>query len=124
KFETYKNSIRRIPTMPDIMLILAIGLGGTGFAHFLVSQIVPWIQTNAPHLERFNLTSEFFWLIILTTTIGLLLSLTKAKKLEGVGASSIGSVFLYILIGTIGMQMNILQVFTNPGLLMVGLVWI
>lgn len=124
KFESYQNKIRRIPSMPDIMTLLAVGLGGTGLAHFLVSLIVPWIERNAPHLERFNLTSEFFWLIVISTTIGIILSLTRARKLEGVGASNVGSVFLYILIGSIGMQMNILHVFDNPGLLMVGLIWI
>ena len=124
KFENYQRNIRRIPTMPDLMVILAIGLGGTGLAHFITGMIVPWIKTNAPQLEQFNLTSEFFWLIVLTTTIGLLLSLTKAKKMEGAGASSVGSVFLYILIAAIGMQMNILNVFDNPGLLVVGLIWI
>lgn len=124
KFEHYQKSTRRVPTMPDLMVILAIGLGGTGLAHFVTGLIVPWIKNNAPQLEQFNLTSEFFWLIVLTTTIGLLLSLTRAKKMEGAGASSVGSVFLYILIGSIGMQMNILNVFDNPGLLVVGLIWI
>lgn len=124
KLESYKKSIIRIPSMSDLMLILAIGLGGTGLAHFLSGQIVPWINRNAPHLKKFNLTSEFFWVIVISTTIGLLLSLTKIKKMEGAGASNIGSVFLYILIGTIGMQMNIVNVFSNPGLLLVGLIWI
>lgn len=35
-----------------------------------------------------------------------------------------GSVFLYVLIATIGMQMNVMAVFDNPGLLFVGLLWI
>lgn len=124
KFQDYQENIMRIPTMPDLMIILAVGLGGTGLAHFLVQQIVPWIKTNAPHLEQFNLTSEFFWLMVLSSTMGILLSLTRVKKLEGVGASKVGSLFLYILIGSIGMQMNILHVFDNPGLLILGLIWI
>lgn len=124
KFENYQKSIMKIPTMPDLMVILSVGLGGTGLAHFLVKQIVPWIKTNAPRLEQFNLTSEFFWLIVLASTFGLLLSLTRVRKLEGVGASNMGSLFLYILIASIGMQMNILKVFDNPGLLILGLIWI
>lgn len=124
KFEAYKERTRRVPSMPDLMIILAIGFGGTGLAHFMVGKIIPWIQTHAPYLEKFNLTSEFFWLIVITSTLGLLLSLTRARKLEGAGASSVGSVFLYILVASIGMQMNILNVFSNPGLLVVGLVWI
>lgn len=124
KFENYQKSIRKFPTMPDLMVVLAVGLGGAGLSHFLVSIIVPWIKLNAPQLERFNFTSEFFWLIILSSSIGILLSFTRARKLEGVGAANIGSLFLYLLIGSIGMQMNILNVFDNPGLLVLGLIWI
>ena len=51
------------------------------------------------------------------------LSFTKARQLEGVGASRIGSVFIYILVATIGMKMNILAIFDNPGLFLVGLIW-
>jgi uncharacterized membrane protein len=44
--------------------------------------------------------------------------------LEGAGASRIGSVLLYVLITTIGMQMNIMSILNKPGVLIVGLVWI
>jgi uncharacterized membrane protein len=74
-------------------------------------------------LERFSLTSPFFWLIVLATTIGMSLSFTRMRKLEGAGASKIGSVFIYILVATIGMKMNVLKVFDNPGLFVVGGIW-
>lgn len=115
---------RRMPTMPDMLQILAVGLGVTGLAHLLIGIIVPWIKTNAPHLEAFNLTNEFLWLIIITTTFGVLLSFTKARKLEQVGSSMVGNVFLYLLIASIGMKMNILNVFDTPGLIVIGLIWI
>ncbi|WP_257668106.1 DUF819 family protein [Parapedobacter tibetensis] len=114
----------KTPTMPDLMVILALGLGATGLAHFLVGHIVPWIERTAPHLAKFNLTSEFLWLIILTSTFGILLSFTKARKLDKLGSTAVGNVFLYILIASIGMKMNIMNMFDNPGLLAVGLIWI
>jgi uncharacterized membrane protein len=70
-----------------------------------------------------SLTSSFFWLIVISTTIGLILSFTKARKLEGVGASRFGSVFIYVLVATIGMKMNVSEVFDNLGLFFVGLIW-
>jgi Predicted integral membrane protein len=124
KIESYQLATRRIPSMPDLMSIVAIGLAAAGLSNFLAGQIAPMIKTHAPQLEKFNLTSEFFWLIVFSTTIGLALSFTRARKLEGAGATNIGSLFLYILIAAIGMQMNILNVFTTPSLLAVGLVWI
>ncbi len=124
KIEAYQLSIMRIPKMEDILLILGIGFGITGIAHFGADHIAPWITTNAPHLSAFSLTSGFFWLVIIATTLGMILSFTKLRNLEGAGASRIGSVLLYVLIATIGMQMNIMAIFNKPGILIVGLVWI
>jgi uncharacterized membrane protein len=54
----------------------------------------------------------------------MILSFTKMRNLEGAGASRIGSVMLYVLIATIGMQMNVMAIFRNPGILLIGLIWI
>ena len=67
--------------------------------------------------------SHFFWLIVISTTFGMILSLTKFRKLEGVGASRWGSIFIYILVATIGMKMNLGEVFDNLGLFAIGIVW-
>lgn len=124
KIEAYQLSIMRIPKMEDILLILGIGFGITGIAHFGADHIAPWITTNASYLSAFSLTSGFFWLVIIATTLGMILSFTRLRNLEGAGASRIGSVLLYVLIATIGMQMNIMAIFNKPGILIVGLVWI
>ena len=52
-----------------------------------------------------------------------MLSFTKAKNYEGAGASKIGSVFIYILVATIGMKMDLSKVVDNPGLILIGIVW-
>ncbi|MDX1639295.1 MAG: DUF819 family protein, partial [Balneolaceae bacterium] len=70
------------------------------------------------------LDSSFFWIIVIATTGGLALSFTRARKLEGAGASKVGSLFLYILVATIGMKMNVLAIFENPGFFLLGLLWI
>lgn len=123
KMHDFSQSIARIPSLTDFMVILGLGLGATGAAHFLSDAIAPWIAENAAYLEKFSLTSKFFWLIVLSTTIGLILSFTKARNYEGAGASRIGSVFIYFLVATIGMKMNITEIFANPGLFGVGLIW-
>jgi uncharacterized membrane protein len=114
----------RIAGSYDLQLILAYGLGATGLAHWMTSYIVPFIKTHAPHLERYSLTANFFWVTVLATTFGLILSFTRAKKLEGAGASKIGSVAIYILVATIGMQMNLAAIFSDPELFALGLIWI
>jgi uncharacterized membrane protein len=124
KIERYRQSIMKIPTLPDIMLIAGVGFGVTAVAHFFSDIIAPWIEANAPELARFSLTSGFFWLVVLATTFGMLLSTTKARNLEGAGASRIASLFLYILVATIGMQMDVTAIVSQPGLFLVGIIWI
>ena len=123
KIEAYQAQIMKIPNTADTIRVLSIGFGITAVAHFGADLIAPWIFQNASWLAKFSLTSKFFWLIVISTTLAVFLSFTKARELEGVGASRIGSVFIYILVATIGMKMNILAIFDNPGLFIVGLIW-
>lgn len=124
KIEDYKASIARIPTLADLTAICAVGFVITAVGHFGGNAIAPWIGSVAPQLSRLSLDSSFFWIIVIATTGGLLLSFTRVRKLEGAGASKVGSLFLYILVATIGMQMNILSIFENPGYFLIGLLWI
>lgn len=121
---TNSDTTRKMPSMPDLFVILFLGLGGTGLAHLITSYVVPYIETHAPSLKQFNLDSKFLWVILLTTSIGVLLSFTKARNYEKQGAPIIGNTFLYILIASIGMQMNILKAFDNPGLILVCAIWL
>ena len=119
----YQSKVTRIPNLTDLMVIVAIGIGFTGLAHIGADVIAPWVSENAPHLAKFSLTSKFFWLIVIATTGGLILSFTKFKEYEGAGASKVGSLFLYILVATIGMKMDALSILENPGLFLIGIVW-
>ena len=123
RMEQYKEQIMRIPETNDTIIVLAVGFGITGIAHLGADTIAPAIKNAAPELARFSLTSGFFWLIVISTTIAILLSFTKLREIEGVGASRIGSIFIYILVATIGMKMDILSIFNNPSLFIIGLIW-
>ena len=123
KMEAYTASISKVTSFNDLMYILALAFGATGLAHWMSDGIAPYIGEHYPILAKFSLTSGFFWLVVIATAIGIGLSFTKARTLEGAGASKVGSVFIYILVATIGMSMNIMEIFHNPGLFAVGLVW-
>jgi uncharacterized membrane protein len=119
----FQDRVNRIATLPDLMLVAGVGFGVTGLAHVLADWLAPWIEQNIPALGRLSLTSSFFWLVVIATTGGLILSFTKARELEGVGASKLASVMLYLLVASIGMGMDIGAVFERPGLFAVGAVW-
>lgn len=126
RVEDYRASVQRHATTTDLFVLMAVAFGGTALAHFGSDLITPFMESKSEWLGRMrlnSLTSDFFWLIVIATTAGLLLSVTKAKKLEGVGASKWGSVYIYILVATIGMQMNLRDAFDNLGLFVIGAGW-
>lgn len=124
KVEKYRASIMRMPNLSDTMKILGVGFAITGLSHWIADIVAPFIGANYPDLRQYSLDSTFFWIVVIATTGGLLLSFTKVRELEGVGASRLGSVLLYILVATIGMQMDLGAVFDNPVFFLIGIIWI
>jgi uncharacterized membrane protein len=122
--EHFHKHHARMPMLPDFMLILAVGLGVMGLSHLAADAIAPWVSSHYPALNRFSLGSQFFWLVVIATTVGLLLSFTPVRRLEAAGASRVGSVFIYLLVASIGMKMDITAIVNYPGIFVVGLIWI
>ncbi len=123
RVERFQLENVRIPKLPDTMQVLGVGFGATGAAHLAAGWIASWIESNAPGLSVYSLTSTFFWIVVIATTLGLGFSQTRLRNLEHVGASRIGSVFVYVLVATIGLRMNLLAVTERPWLFAVGAVW-
>lgn len=126
KMSAFQKEVERIPDTKSWLYLLTLAFVGVAFSHLGADLITPWLSKYADILAKWRLTainSSFFWIALLATTIGLILSFTRFRNFEGIGASRLGSVFLYILVATIGMQMNLKEVFQNLGLFLVGLVW-
>ncbi|MGJ8691332.1 MAG: DUF819 domain-containing protein [Thalassotalea sp.] len=128
--ETLKNKIqsqqaknRQIPQLADYIIVLAVGFGITGFAHFSADIIAPYFNDNFTWAAKYSLNSQFFWLIVIATFSGIALSFTKARTLENFGASTIGTSFLYILVATIGLHMNIMAIGQTPVYFAIGVLW-
>lgn len=127
KVENFQATVARIPTTTDVFMLLAIAFGATALAHWGAINIQDWLGPYADRLEAMRLNSllsGFFWLIVIVTTLGLIFSFVPwLKRVEGVGASRWGTVFIYVLVATIGMKMNLGEVFQNLGLFAVGIIW-
>ena len=131
KVITFTKKVKRNPSLTDFMIMLAIAFGTVGFGHFsakylsqFFSEIITTINSQTWRNVFSFLGSPFFWLISISTIVAIVLSYTKAKTYEGAGASKLGSIFIYILVATIGMKMDLNQAFENPGLMFIGFVWI
>ena len=115
---------QRIASFLDLVNLASVGFFTMAAATYGAAYLAPALLQVAPVLEKLSLTSQFFWLVVMTTTAGLLCSFTELRTLEGAGASRIGTLLLYILVVSIGMQMNILDAFRNPALFLLTLVWL
>ena len=131
KVTSFSQKVDRNPSLTDLMILGAIAFGAVGFAHFgagYISQSLEGFVNGLPAgLTRNSLTflnSSCFWMIFIATALGVIFSYSKLKNYEGAGASKLGSVFIYILVATIGMKMDLSLIFDNIGLVGIGLIWI
>lgn len=123
----FQAQTARTPTLADYLVMLAIAFVGT----WIAMRAGEWLATRISFAsndagEPVPLFSKVVWKFILVTSLGLVLSLTKARNYDGVGASKIGSVFLYLLVASIGAHANFKTMFEDPaafGLLGVGAMW-
>ena len=122
KMEHYTSQTERTSSLLDFMMILAVAFIGVGLSHF-VGQMAIAAFGGIEALQGTILVNDFFWIVVTATTIGLSLSFTPFRNLEGAGASKIGSVFIFLLVAVIGTRMDILQIADAPLLFFVGIVW-
>lgn len=137
KAEHYQKSINRNPSFVDLMVILSIAFGGVAIAHMAADGVSPALtgyferalsedpDSTLKYLS--SLGGSFFWLIMTATVFGVVLSFTRAKSYEGAGASKIGSIFIYILVTSLGMKMDMGKLVENwteywP-LILIGVIW-
>lgn len=120
--ERYEAEHARITSLRDFMLMFGLTFAVVGVSDYLGKAIAAWFSTFQ-WAAQYSLSSGFFWMVICTTIFGILLSLTPARKLDHVGASKIGTVFIYVLITAIGMQINLNGVREHWPLILVGTFW-
>ena len=137
KVEKFQLGIARIPTFQDLMIIGGIAFGAVAVAHVAADGLGPafksWfssiLSSNPGSFVQYlsSLEQGFFWLVVAATAIGIGLSFTKLRNYEGAGASKVGSAFLYILVATIGMKMDVVELYHNWDLywsvILIGLLW-
>ena len=137
KVETYQASIARIPSFNDLIVLFGVIFLMVGVAHWMGTSISSGIAASfdaalasdpdSPVRFLSSLKSHFFWLVFLATTMGVALSFTPMRTYEGAGASKLASVFLYVLVATIGAKMDIGELIHSwerywP-VILIGLLW-
>ncbi|MEA3391562.1 MAG: DUF819 family protein [Candidatus Marinimicrobia bacterium] len=114
KVISFQKKTTRVTTVTDYFVMLALAFGFS-YAAYLLGNALPNIG---------DIISHSTWKVIIITTIGVGLSFTPIKKYEGAGASKLGTVMLYLLIGVIGASANLKAVMEYPALFGMGLTWL
>jgi len=137
KVEAFQLGIARVPSFQDLMIIAGIAFGAVAVSHALADGLAPGFSAWFTRIKTANpdsfvqylssLEGGFFWLVVAATAIGIGLSFTKLRNYEGAGASKTGSVFLYVLVATIGMKMDVVELYHNWdvywSVILIGLLW-
>ena len=137
RVEQLQAKSARVASFPDWMVMVALAFGGVAVAHLVADlasvEFTAWLENtladnpDSMAIYLSSITKGFFWLVVVATAIGIALSFTPAKEYEGAGASKMGSVFLYVLVATIGMKMDIGSLIENWAMygsaVTIGLLW-
>jgi uncharacterized membrane protein len=113
RIELFRAEVSRPTTLADLLTVVALSIGTAVIATEL-SHVLPDIG---------DIVSGFTWIVLIATTVGLTLSFTPVRRLEGAGASAVGALFLYLLVASIGAKAQFSQVLDAPGLMVVGAAW-
>jgi uncharacterized membrane protein len=118
--------IQRTPDLAEILLLLAVGFGGAVACNHLAMAIdgilAPIINRISPSLA--SIFTWYTWLIILITSFGILLSFTRMRQIENVGASNVGYAALYVFLASLGAQADLSGITSMPALLVLGVIWL
>ena len=88
-------------------LILGVAFGGA------------WLSNGLAGIVG---NGSFAWTIIVASTFGILLSLTRLRQLEFHGASRMGYLFLFLVLSSIGARASLAGIFSAPVLIVAGVV--
>ncbi len=114
----FQERVNRIPTLPDLMMILALGFVGS-WVSYKLGQELPEIKSG----KFGTIVGHSTWKYVIVTAAGVALSFTRVRNLEGAGASKIGTVMIYLLVACIGAGANFRLIADAPGLVVAGFVW-
>ena len=121
RVEAYQAGIAKPTSLAALSTIVFLGFGGTALAAAFSEPLAAALVERFPDLG--DVVNAFTLKVLLVTAIGVAFSFTRVRKLEGVGASAVGSLFLYVLVATIGAKAEFSRLLDAPVMLAIGAVW-
>jgi uncharacterized membrane protein len=119
----FQEKVSRVASMPDLLLILALAFIGSWLSYKGGGELGQYIVNSEMLKGINNVIPGSAWKYIIVTTIGVGLSFTRARRLEGAGASKMGSVMIYLLVACIGASADFKQIVQYPAFVLMGAIW-
>jgi uncharacterized membrane protein len=119
----FQEKTMRPASLADLLTILALGFAGAFASYRVGLWLYEWLGAFEATAAISGIISGSTWKFILVTTLGLVLSFTRVRNLEGAGASRLGSAMLYLLVACIGAHANFDDVWKYRALIIMGFVW-
>lgn len=107
---------KRPTRLADAAMLVGLGLAGAVLSVRAGQEL--------PNLGDPTIVSGTTWAVLIVVTAGLVLSFTRLRRLEEVGASALGYTALYMLLTAIGAQADLRAVLAAPAYLGAGVVWL
>ena len=126
----FQARVSRLPSLADLLIILAFGFAGSWLSYIAGIGLADGISRLASEggsrvfAVLWENISASTWKFIIVTGLGLGLSFTRARNLEGAGASKLGAVMIYLLVACIGASADFAKIVEAPALILMGLIWI
>lgn len=116
--------VNRIPSLADLMMILALGFAGCFISYKAGLGITAWLRAHEAWDWVNDSLSETTWKFMIVTALGVGLSFTRVRNLEGAGSSRIGTFFIYLVVTCIGASADFRQIAEYPAYVGMGFLWI
>lgn len=127
----FEERTARRPTLADLMIMVALAFMGSWLCFVVGNEVAGLFDLSAFEPDALGrrvlepLASGTLWKFVLATAIGLALSFSRVRNLEGAGASRVGSVMLYLLVACIGASADFRKMLTPEAawLIAMGALW-
>ncbi|WP_413487551.1 DUF819 domain-containing protein [Shewanella baltica] len=124
----FPNNIKSKPldkqtTYYWIMILSCTFLTVIFFSENFSSFLANSIANSFPYLFKYNLTSDFFWSVLIVTFLGLSFSLTNARHVLVKETRHIALFIIYIMIMLMGLNFDISALSVAPYYVCIGLIW-
>ena len=112
-----QKNVEKSFTFSNILYILGLGFFIVQMSTFISTYLIQEIELIFGKLVLFSFLNKSFWTFFFCTLTGILLGLSKIKDLYWKGGDVMSTIFLYLIIASVGLKISLEHLFSTTILL-------